>query len=375
MRNANGGTYSATRTGYTPTSQSEWIRTGDNGTFDQSKGYKATDFCPNLKNGDQTVTLKVNWRLNVCTVNYNANGGTFNTTAATTQNFNYGGKTDDMRNANGGTYSATHSNKNYTIQSGVEWIRTSDNVTFNQANGYNATDFCPNLKNGDQTVTLKVNWYKGVTASFNYNIGDKKNVNNLYVNGKKANGDTTRSCSYPVTTSASCSITSPVVTFPNNNNKDKPLSLGSLFSYHWVYGSENVNGKTKITLSGNKTYKLSMTANFSGKTFKPLNIDGGSKNAWVMDSGVFTNGRKDEQRYGFILGDTVANLEVKSESWWIANDEKDTECIWARGYGDTGSRCDKKGDATVVKCKAYDCHNCRVPKTDNGYICLNTLTW
>ena len=325
--------------------------------------------------GAGNQTIYAHWQVYKCTVNYNANGGTFNTTTATTQNFNYGGKTDDMRNAKGGTYNATHSNINYTIQGGAEWIRTGDNVTFNQANGYNATDFCPNLGNGDQTVTLKVNWYKGVTASFNYNIGDKKNVNNLYVNGKKVNGDTTRSCSYPVTTSASCSITSPVVTFPNNNNKNRPLSLGSLFSYHWVYGSENVNGKTKITLSGDRTYNLSMIANFSGKTFKPLNISGVSKNAWVRDNSIFTNGRKDEQKYGFILGDTVANLEAKSGSWWIANDGKDKECIWVRGHGNIGSRCNTKGNATAAKCKKYACHDCRVPSTGNGYICLNVLTW
>ena len=468
---ANGGSYAAIKTGYSPVSGKEWIRTSDNKTFDQTKDYKATDFCPNLKNGDQTVTLKVNWTKNSytltyssnkgdechstkktvnynepygplctptktgykfkgwytapsegegtavtkntkmgagnktiyaqwdpyqCTINFEANGGKFtgsNAKLERTVPYEWTSYEADAAthpgiwDANGGSYKAIHSNKNYTIRSGAEWIRLGDGKTFgnkifDQTKDYKATDFCPNLAKGDQAVTLKVNWYNNVTASFNYNIGDKKNVNNLYVNGEKVNKDTTISCSYSVTTSTSCSITSPAVTFPNNNGKVKDntrRSLGSLFSYHWVYGSENVNGKTKITLSGDRTYNLSMTANFSGKKFISLNISGGSKNSWVMDSNVFTDGRKDEQRYGFILGDNVANLEDESGSWWIANNGKDTECIWGRGYG-IGTLCNPKGNATVSKCNSYkkcdgSTEKCRVPSSKNGYICLNTLTW
>ena len=70
----------------------------------------------------------------------------------------YGGSTNNMRNAQGGYYSATRNN--YSPIDGKEWILSGTNTTFNQASGYKATEFCSNLNNGDQTVTLKVNWGK-----------------------------------------------------------------------------------------------------------------------------------------------------------------------------------------------------------------------
>lgn len=64
MRNATGsnGYYRATRSdAYNKAvSNKEW-KTSSETTFDQSKGYSSTDFCPNLANGDQTVNLYVNW--------------------------------------------------------------------------------------------------------------------------------------------------------------------------------------------------------------------------------------------------------------------------------------------------------------------------
>ena len=46
----------------------------------------------------------------------------------------------------------------YTFTSGKEWIRSGSTTTYNQASGYKATDFCPNLTTQSQSVTLKVNW-------------------------------------------------------------------------------------------------------------------------------------------------------------------------------------------------------------------------
>ena len=542
---ANGGSYKAIKTGYSPDSKNEWVRTSDNVTFDQTRDYTATDFCPNLSRGDQTVTLKVNWvknnytltynsnggstcnpasktlnynakygelctpsktgytflgwftaasggtevtkdttmgagnktiyahwqvnsylvdvnpvingttypsgldgfafdvylndklvssnakdyyqsvsygtvvrvvpnnvtgyassevsltvstsnnnlsptwRLYKCTINFDANGGTFTGSSAKLQRIVKYGWTSYKKDAtthpgiwdaNGGSYKATHSNKNYTIKSAGEWIRTtSDNKTFDQTKDYTATDFCPGLGSGDREITLKVNWYNNVTASFDYNVGTNQDVNNLYVNGKKVNGDTTRSCNYRVTTSTSCSITSPVVTFPNNNGKVKDntrRSLGSLFSYHWVHGSEKANGNTEITLSGNKTYKLSMTANFKGKKFTVL-----SGNIWIRDIAVLSNSLNDNQKYGFLHAGTHPVIDTASDQWYISSGEH--SCVWIYGYGEYGTRCEVFGQADSGHCDSNKCvsddekDKCRVPstKTDKAYMCLNVLTW
>ena len=69
--------------------------------------------------------------------------------------------TPDMRNANGGYYSATRDG--YMISPGAEWIR-DDGTTYNQDNAYKATDFCNYLDSADRNVTLKVNWVYGKPA-------------------------------------------------------------------------------------------------------------------------------------------------------------------------------------------------------------------
>ena len=153
-------------------SEEEWIN--ETRTFNQDNAYKATDFCPNLLDGDQSTTIKVNWQVNVCTITYSPNGGVFNNNATdTVQTCNYnpnGNCTDNMRNAlgSGGYYYATRDG--YNIPSGSEW--TNGTKTFNQDNAYKATDFCPNLKNGNQSTTIKVNWMaKTIKVTFNKNDG------------------------------------------------------------------------------------------------------------------------------------------------------------------------------------------------------------
>ena len=101
------------------------------------------------------------FRAYTCTIEYSPNGGRFQGSESTTQTCTYkdsGNCTNDMRNANGGTYDAVL--RGYHPKSTQEWIRDGDGVVFNQASGYRAIDFCPNLRNGDQRVTLKVNWEK-----------------------------------------------------------------------------------------------------------------------------------------------------------------------------------------------------------------------
>ncbi len=60
MRNANGGYYTATRTGYKINAATAW--TNGTATFDERKSYLAQDVC-NLSSGNNATTLKVNWVL------------------------------------------------------------------------------------------------------------------------------------------------------------------------------------------------------------------------------------------------------------------------------------------------------------------------
>ena len=133
---------------YTSTSCDNW----------QAYVYKDQQNVSKTVEAGGTVTMKAQWRENICTITYNANGGKFNTTTDTKQTFKYTQSTSDMRNAKGGTYNATRSG--YNIVSGQEWINGT--YKYNQANGYKATDFCKNLANGDQSVTLKVNWIDNI---------------------------------------------------------------------------------------------------------------------------------------------------------------------------------------------------------------------
>ena len=99
------------------------------------------------------------FRAYTCTIEYSPNGGRFQGSANTTQTCAYkdsGNCMDNMRDAKGGTYDAVL--RGYHPKNTQEWIRDGDGVVFNQASGYRAIDFCPNLRNGDQRVTLKVNW-------------------------------------------------------------------------------------------------------------------------------------------------------------------------------------------------------------------------
>ena len=166
--NANGGTYSATRTGYHIDAATAWIKDG-NTTYNETSSYTALQVCPSLGSGNQSVTLKANWKINVCTINYSPNGGTFTSNTSNTQmTCNYGNATctSDMRNCDGGYYSATRTG--YNIVSGKQWINGS--TTYNQDNAYSTADFCPNIANGNQTVTLNVNWTpKKVTVTFKKN--------------------------------------------------------------------------------------------------------------------------------------------------------------------------------------------------------------
>ena len=67
LRNANGGHFSAVRSGYIPKVGAEWKCSGKacaQDTYDEDKKYNATDICSGLADRDKSVTLKVNWVAN-----------------------------------------------------------------------------------------------------------------------------------------------------------------------------------------------------------------------------------------------------------------------------------------------------------------------
>ena len=83
MRNANNGYYKATKTGYHADHGDAWIFGSK--TFDERQSYLAQDVC-DLSSGDNTATLKVNWKLQNYTITYNLGGGS--ATNPTTYNVN-----------------------------------------------------------------------------------------------------------------------------------------------------------------------------------------------------------------------------------------------------------------------------------------------
>ena len=130
--NANGGTYSATRTGYTIPSNKAWVLSDNSKvTFDETSGYKAKQICSSLADYSQTVTLKANWQPKKLVVTFNCNGGS----GGGTQTFTYGEsgqKFSKTCTKNGYTLAGWSANKNATakdwnVASGVtdNWINTN----------------------------------------------------------------------------------------------------------------------------------------------------------------------------------------------------------------------------------------------------------
>ena len=141
--------------------EKEWISALNSKTFNQANSYNAIDICPDLKTKSQTVTLKVNWDLNVCTIKFNPNGGKFNKNATdTTYKIKYGNSVSNMRNAKGddGYYDATRSG--YQLTGSIAWISSFEKKKYDQGAGYSAVQLCPNLKTGNQTVTLYANFWR-----------------------------------------------------------------------------------------------------------------------------------------------------------------------------------------------------------------------
>ena len=195
-----------TKVGHSVTPNAEWIcSSGDckgKSPYSQSSTkYKASDFC-DASNGDCTVVLKVNWKVNKVFIKFSTNGGSIQSNSTTSSGNAYKWQKNSNNiisrtNANGNTYSDTFFTINYGTSTGTDGLPNYDNssylnvscvnckdnkngrgvpneewiclegtckgTTYNQSSVYNASDFC-DASSGDCTVALGVNWeaYKEV---------------------------------------------------------------------------------------------------------------------------------------------------------------------------------------------------------------------
>ena len=104
----------------------------------------------------KNTTVYAHWIVNICTIHFSANDGTFKKDVATTITKKSTDKSFNMWNANGGTFGATR--PGYHTVDGRDWI-SSDNRTFNEDNNYTVKQLCPDIDTKNQTINLKVNWY------------------------------------------------------------------------------------------------------------------------------------------------------------------------------------------------------------------------
>ena len=212
-----------TRTGYSIVSGKEWCTKSDgSGTcYDQTKQYKASDFCDVLSS-DCEVTLYANWKVNKLTIKYHANGGSLTTDS---KNNGYSKNSDGVitKKVNGEYISNFHVVKygndvslkwanysggiqltrtGYSIVSGEEWCTKSDGsgtcYDQNPTSKYKAEKMCSKLSSGDCTIDLYANWkVNKLTIKYHANGGslttDSKNngysKNSDGVITKKVNGE------------------------------------------------------------------------------------------------------------------------------------------------------------------------------------------
>ena len=202
-----------TRTGYSIVSGKEWCTKSDgSGTcYDQTKQYKASDFCDALSS-DCEVTLYANWKVNKLTIKYHANGGSLTTNS---KNNGYSKNSDGVitKKVNGEYISNFHVVKygndvalkwanysggiqltrtGYSIVSGEEWCTKSDGsgtcYDQNPTSKYKAEKMCSKLSSGDCTIDLYANW-KVNKLTIKYHANGGSLTTNSKNNGYSKNSD------------------------------------------------------------------------------------------------------------------------------------------------------------------------------------------
>ena len=161
------------KTGYTPTGY--WGTSTSGGTLvDQSTSFStgqalAEAVGKSLKNGNATINLYAQWRVNVLTIKYNVNGGTTNSdTYYTNNNLIYRTSSSSVLEDNW-NYNDTHTNGLYNASTFgltrigydfVGWkIGNSGTTIFDQNDtSIVPTDLASNITTGDRTITLYAEW-------------------------------------------------------------------------------------------------------------------------------------------------------------------------------------------------------------------------
>ena len=181
-----------------------WRDGASTNTYSNGEDVK-TRIGDNIPGDGAEIYLTGIFRKNICSVKYNANGGSLINPHGSTisqsgnkilvngneihHKIEYGERlgTSGLNDYFNKGY-INLSKSGYGIFSGKEWNTKSDGsgTTFNQTSRYEGTTLCPNLKNGDQEVTMYPNWVKEYTVTLsaggngqgwiNYNGNNVKSI-------------------------------------------------------------------------------------------------------------------------------------------------------------------------------------------------------
>ncbi|MBQ7136680.1 MAG: hypothetical protein IJO43_01730, partial [Bacilli bacterium] len=164
------GTFKISKKGYTGTNK--WQTSDGKYTVDQSTSFAtgqalAEALGKDLKTGNATVDVYAQWRSNVLTLIYNANGGTQGSDAKYvigekyTRNYSSGAQ-DPI---NFSSFVLTRSG--YSRKDGYEWNTKADGTgtSFDQDTEYALTRYSSLIETQDVTVTLYAQWTQNTSTS------------------------------------------------------------------------------------------------------------------------------------------------------------------------------------------------------------------
>lgn len=200
----NASTFALSRNGYSFVGWS-LSRDGSSTVFDQDDMIlKAETIYPNLKNGSATITLYAIWESNALTMQYNANGGTVgindknfardndgfilrgeNRTVST---WRYGSNYEDglINDTSFALFRLGYTFRGWRIGADENAAVIDQNIPLTPET------ICPELKNGNQTITLYAVWEPNV-LSLQYNVNGGNVGENEYNFTQNTDGNILRS--------------------------------------------------------------------------------------------------------------------------------------------------------------------------------------
>jgi len=280
-----------TATGYYGTSTSGGTLVKENEHFETGQAM-AKALGKDLAKGDVTVNVYPQWRANMLTIKYAANGGSVNTNSDNykqdittyTSVWKYdGGKQDLINFSTFGLY-----RDGYTRKDGAEWNTKADGsgTSFDQDVEYNLADYSTAIKNGDKTITLYAQWtIKSYTVTYNANGGSVSPAS------KGANYNT--SVTLPTPTRSGYTFNgwytaSSGGTKIGNAGANYKVTKNITLYAQWIAKTVKVTGvkvdKSAITLDYNKTAKITATVSPSNATNKNVTWTSSDSSLVTVDS-------------------------------------------------------------------------------------------